>query len=153
MSYSVEDIKWFAENARRQRSGPMSVWRMADAHEWFCSDERWATQPSEIIILGVAVRVDPGYNHGGYRHENVRIGQYVAPDWQEVPRLVEQLVREGIDLSPDDWYREFEEIHPFRDGNGRTGAILWNGALWRRDNGISSLRHPPDFFDRNWFNN
>ena len=42
-----------------------------------------------------------------------------------------------------EWFRQFEEVHPFRDGNGRTGQVLYNllcGTLDKPD-------FAPDFWD------
>lgn len=54
----------------------------------------------------------------------------ILPDILTVENFKFQVVEQVETI--DDWYLAFEWIHPFRDGNGRTGKILhnWlNGAL------------------------
>lgn len=50
-----------------------------------------------------------------------------------IGRLINQLLDMQTILTPDEFYWEFERIHPFVDGNGRVGAILHNvltGDFW-----------------------
>lgn len=73
---------------------------------------------------------------GKYRDYLVRVGDYVAPDWQDVKELMNQLIQfinqsklNVVELSARAHYR-FESIHPFGDGNGRIGRLLMNHILW-----------------------
>ena len=78
---------------------------------------------------------------GGYRDYLVRVGGYLAPDWQEVKRLMSELINfinsnEGkmnaVELSARAHYK-FEKVHPFGDGNGRIGRLLMNQILWHEN--------------------
>lgn len=76
---------------------------------------------------------------GKYRDYLVRIGNYTAPDWQDVKKLMNQLVRfinkekiNPVELAARVHYR-FEQIHPFGDGNGRIGRLLMNYILWHNN--------------------
>jgi Fic family protein len=69
---------------------------------------------------------------GKFRDYLVRVGNYVAPDWQDVEKLMKDFVgwcRKNKDvLHPVELaaraHYQFEKIHPFGDGNGRVGRLI-----------------------------
>lgn len=77
---------------------------------------------------------------GRYRTIAVRVGNYVPPPPQEVSGLMFELLtwwnQGSIKLSPvlssAIIHYRFEAIHPFADGNGRTGRALALWELYRR---------------------
>lgn len=74
---------------------------------------------------------------GKIRNYNVRIGSYKAPDWQDVNKLISELIKfykankkmNPVELAARMHY-QFEKIHPFGDGNGRIGRLIINHTLW-----------------------
>lgn len=48
--------------------------------------------------------------------------------------------------TPEQAYKEFEQIHPFKDGNGRVGDLLWKLAI-ARESGKWPEKLPPDVFE------
>ena len=73
---------------------------------------------------------------GVFRNYMIRVGEYRAPDWQEVEHLMKQYIKflneskiNSVELSARAHYR-FEKIHPFGDGNGRIGRLIINHILW-----------------------
>ncbi len=73
---------------------------------------------------------------GKYRDYLVRVGPYLAPDWQDVDKMINDLFKfvnnskiNPVELAGIAHYR-FEKIHPFGDGNGRIGRLLMNYILW-----------------------
>lgn len=77
---------------------------------------------------------------GRYRSIAVRVGRYVPPRADEVSGLMFELLTwwnaEAAKLSPvlssAILHYRFEAIHPFADGNGRTGRALALWELYRR---------------------
>ena len=77
---------------------------------------------------------------GRYRTMAVRVGRYVPPPPADVSGLMFELLtwwnKEAANLSPvlssAIVHYRFEAIHPFADGNGRTGRALALWELYRR---------------------
>jgi Fic family protein len=90
----------------------------------------------KIIADGV---MDQG-TAGRYRTIAVRVGRFVPPPPQDVSGLMFELLawwnQEAAKLSPvlssAILHYRFEAIHPFADGNGRTGRALALWELYRR---------------------
>ncbi|MFA6887911.1 MAG: Fic family protein [Candidatus Woesearchaeota archaeon] len=73
---------------------------------------------------------------GVFRDYLVRVGDYRAPDWQDVEKLMNEFIKKiekeyenPVEHAARIHYH-FEKIHPFGDGNGRVGRLLMNHILW-----------------------
>jgi Fic family protein len=77
---------------------------------------------------------------GRYRTIRVRVGPYIPPAPEDVSGLMFELLewwnKDAPELSPvlssAILHHRFESIHPFADGNGRTGRALALWELYRR---------------------
>jgi len=77
---------------------------------------------------------------GRYRTIRVRVGEFEPPVPEDVPGLMFELLEwwntDSLSLSPvlssAIVHHRFETIHPFADGNGRTGRALALWDLYRR---------------------
>lgn len=88
---------------------------------------------TEEIILGIHLRLMNGVvsDAGQYRKHAVRImGAHVPlANWQSIPKLIVGLTNDN-ESSKDvvsllaKVHATFEKIHPFSDGNGRTGRLI-----------------------------
>lgn len=64
---------------------------------------------------------------GKFRGVDVRVGTHQPPRTFEVMNMMTQLESLYHILTIDDvieWYKDFETIHPFQDGNGRVGSVI-----------------------------
>ena len=77
---------------------------------------------------------------GAYRTVSVRVGKHLPPHPDDVSPLMFELLEwwntRAPELSPvltsAILHYRFEDIHPFADGNGRTGRALALWELYRR---------------------
>ncbi|MFV0343900.1 MAG: Fic family protein [Anaerocolumna sp.] len=86
----------------------------------------------------------------GFRTASVFIrgAEHIPPDASQVPRLISELIYESEQKSEDiflycaRFHIQFERIHPFIDGNGRTGRLLITKQLL--SNGYAPVVIPLD---------
>jgi len=95
------------------------------------------------MIESWGMLIEPVLNRDGFRQINVQVGYEVCPDWKEVPKLMQDLVKALPTMKPDEAYLVFVKVHPLKDGNGRCAKILY--AYLRNE--LEAPTMPPNFFD------
>ena len=93
----------------------------------------------EIKNIHSLVLMNDAQNKGTYRKIPVRISGaiHTPPDALLIPELIDELLNDYRDMKADrhiieaiaEFHLRFEGIHPFIDGNGRTGRLLLNLEL------------------------
>lgn len=67
-----------------------------------------------------------GYYRGMAGNDvDVRVGNHVAPKYTEVEALIRAWLEDVPKMTPLIGHVRFESIHPFVDGNGRTGRMIY----------------------------
>ncbi len=139
-------IDYITEEVRRQGHDVTALdgiervgWMLA---AWACALELSVDLPTISITRKLGQLVEREKNWNGWRQINVRVGMRRCPDFEKVPDLLFTLFAKRETLSPLEFYREFEMIHPFVDGNGRVGKILLNWLSGK----LLNPEFPPDDF-------
>lgn len=97
-------------------------------------DERFIKKLNETINKNIK-------ETSGFRKVQVFIqgSDHIPPEPEKVPNLMNYYIYnynndiEDIFLKIAKYHIEFEKIHPFEDGNGRTGRLLLNYELLKND--------------------
>lgn len=134
---------WIREsNLIEDIDDPIEDKRSQSAWEWL------AKQPllNVATILGThkrITRLQLGSEAGHFRTCRVWVGGREGAPWNQVPHMVSLWLTDWAGRGVEDiqheqtkevWFKQahvkFEKIHPFVDGNGRTGRMIMN---WQRE--------------------
>jgi len=87
--------------------------------------------------------------YGQWRQVGVHIGGHSGAYHTDIPHLMESWCKKNPTTEETIWlhHLDFEIIHPFVDGNGRTGRILWAAERYHTGHTDMKLIKPEDRWD------
>jgi Fic family protein len=122
--YQSNRIEGISDDREIEQS--LTAWRWLMAQPDLTHD---VVREVQRVVVANQVELKPA-ERGAYRdvsQVNVVVGGYRPPHWQDVPALMDAWLAGLGSRTPWLNHVEFEGVHPFVDGNGRTGRML----LWR----------------------
>lgn len=97
------------------------------AWAWLCQQEM-INQPTLLELHRLITCRQLGTEAGKYRDVMVQVGGHIPPAPMvaqgEMYGWIKDIMENWKDLDPKWMHVRFEKIHPFIDGNGRTGRML-----------------------------
>lgn len=132
VDYIVEEVRRQGHDINEPDGWVRVAWML---EAWCCAFDRQHRNPTVDDAIGLGKLVERHKNALGIRTQDVFIGWKAMTPPENLNVQLVTLFERVDEHTPMEFYRAFETIHPFIDGNGRTGKILLN---WLNH----SLRNP-----------
>jgi hypothetical protein len=142
-------VRFCAEECVRQHTGPEAVAWMVNAYQYAASTlqqlRAQGAQLEEEHILTLVTMIEPEVNCNGFRTTLVRFADGTVLNNQEtIPSQIFSLLRVQDHATPEQFYQEYEEIHPCEWT--RRGDTLQPAPGYPRQSGCTaSLQERPYF--------
>lgn len=107
------------------------------------------SNPNHAFLRSCHRTIFGGTKQYRYRRVNVRVGLHRPPSHASVGSLMAELQDtysvpfQGKDIfTLEEWYKDFETVHPFVDGNGRVGGVVvaLYSHLWFPEKGYYTVK-------------
>lgn len=135
----------YAECERQHATTPEDISNMMRAYG-FATGIAEMDRPIQMWeIIGLGMLVDPIANPGGRFRSGPAV--FLNGGGSVTAHLIEETLQElleyhtDVPFLPGDFYKELMYIHPFKDGNGRVGALVYNILNGTLDNPVT----PPEY--------
>lgn len=126
LEYCMEEVTRQGHNVREFMDGGRRVAWMMNGWAYAVQTNQHYKKPTIDDAFTLGRLVEPEINTSCPRTVNVWAGTRLCPDPEQIISLVDHLWSQIDILTPLQFYKGFEEVHPFVDGNGRAGKILLN---------------------------
>lgn len=133
----------FIAESNRIEGIERSVWLVElEAHAWLLSEPKLSVAHVSRFVEVVAGMKHRLRDQAGL---NVRVGGHTPPaGGRQVGRLLHEILgRVNGRGDPFECHRAYENLHPFTDGNGRSGRAIWLWQMQRQHGGapLGFLHH------------
>lgn len=108
--------------------------REIEAHEIFLALEKVTIADLEEfvgVVAGASLRRRPGMDVIVGPHEPPPGGPKIKAELAELLTVLHNTIEGHSRITPWEAHVEYETLHPFTDGNGRSGRVLWAWQMLR----------------------